>query len=529
MKVANIIFKHKVKNLTEMSDSTDSSSDPGPVTVAKKRKTSKVKSENPSNVAKSDNLNKKIQELEAKVTKLIILNNNLSIENDKLKKNQSALSIDNDKAKVKLASKSTTKQKESKEKLQQQNRFSALDIEEDMETISDSINNGEVLPQSPKKTVKQVSINFDILKKIKEDNIKKRQALKFKPSANNLSINDNTSDNKTNSTTKEKMPPFVVFNQNAKDTVLLIKTKLNINNFSIKNSGINKIMVNTTNLDDYKKVKNILTEANSEFYTYTPKSLKMKSLVLKGLNNDELTDDIKRYIEEADSSIEIDGVSQLQTAKSRLTGKKLPIFVIRLKTYQNVKTVKNIKYINHQKVSWEDLINSDKIIQCKMCQRFGHTASNCHLGYRCVKCSEDHSPGNCRIIKGKEGHEAFCVLCEKSGHPASYRGCPKYKELMTKLKTKISAKRPANQMSGPRPEYSNFIKKNTSFAETLKNNLNNKPSVTPENPIPSNEINNNSTLQILLVEFRSLKQKIEENSQKTNFLMDFISSLNHDD
>lgn len=74
------------------------------------------------------------------------------------------------------------------------------------------------------------------------------------------------------------------------------------------------------------------------------------------------------------------------------------------------------------------------ITQCYRCQGYGHTALNCNLQFRCVKCSEEHQTGECKLKAGETERETlFCVQCGANGHPASYRGCPKYKELMQRL------------------------------------------------------------------------------------------------
>lgn len=68
---------------------------------------------------------------------------------------------------------------------------------------------------------------------------------------------------------------------------------------------------------------------------------------------------------------------------------------------------------------------------CSRCQRVGHSSSNCHLDFRCVKCAENHEPGNCAIKKEIkiDKTQIYCVRCKMYGHPATYKGCIKYKEI----------------------------------------------------------------------------------------------------
>jgi hypothetical protein len=62
-------------------------------------------------------------------------------------------------------------------------------------------------------------------------------------------------------------------------------------------------------------------------------------------------------------------------------------------------------------------------LQCKRCQRFGHTQRNCGYAPRCVACSDVHSSGKCVTPKQQ------LKYCSCGGnHTANYRGCSKWKE-----------------------------------------------------------------------------------------------------
>lgn len=78
--------------------------------------------------------------------------------------------------------------------------------------------------------------------------------------------------------------------------------------------------------------------------------------------------------------------------------------------------------------------------------------SNCFMEPKCVKCDKSHEIGKCDIPKDgiKERENIFCVLCNKYGHPASYKGCEKYKELQRRIKARrldMSQKQPQNAMN----------------------------------------------------------------------------------
>ena len=97
-----------------------------------------------------------------------------------------------------------------------------------------------------------------------------------------------------------------------------------------------------------------------------------------------------------------------------------------------------------------------EIVQCKRCQRYGHTQKYCNRVYYCVKCSEPHPTAQCNKLTEIP---AKCVHCE-GNHPASYRECPVYKELYNKRfpKPKIIA-----TTNHPRNAH-NYTTSSTSYA-----------------------------------------------------------------
>jgi hypothetical protein len=80
-------------------------------------------------------------------------------------------------------------------------------------------------------------------------------------------------------------PPINIILQDSKDTVALIQDTLKIWNFHIKRIHAGKHVLYLQNLNDYNKAKDILITTDTAFYTYTPKSQKQHTYLLKGLDN----------------------------------------------------------------------------------------------------------------------------------------------------------------------------------------------------------------------------------------------------
>uniref|UniRef100_A0ABD2XDF9 Transposable element P transposase-like GTP-binding insertion domain-containing protein n=1 Tax=Trichogramma kaykai TaxID=54128 RepID=A0ABD2XDF9_9HYME len=89
-------------------------------------------------------------------------------------------------------------------------------------------------------------------------------------------------------------------------------------------------------------------------------------------------------------------------------------FLLQLTPDSNLRALFNTKYIAHQVIKWETLKKSEPP-QCRRCQRIDHVAANCHMKYRCVKCTKDRGPGQCKVNSDNK-EDLQCILCGKTGH-----------------------------------------------------------------------------------------------------------------
>ena len=309
---------------------------------------------------------------------------------------------------------------------------------------------------------------------------------------NNSSVNTTKTTSHTNLTTemgqKEKIPPIVVYKMNVKDIITKLNLQFGKNNFNIKKINQNVSHIITTNTDNFIKAMKIIKEAKNNFYTYTPSSLKQHSIILKGIDSSFSEEDIR-------GEFQILQVSQYITKFSKYFPKKKNnnsppnsdseryFWLLQLAPNTNLSIFNKIKYMLHQTVKFEKF-RRQETIQCKNCQRYGHAASNCGMQYRCVKCAENHGPGNCTKIDRTV--DAFCVNCNSNGHPANYRKCPKYSELMDRkklLQQKLEQQRVAKGQM-----YSHYLKPNVSYAKVATNvpSLNIQP-ITNKKPDENNQ------------------------------------------
>lgn len=296
-----------------------------------------------------------------------------------------------------------------------------------------------------KRVVKE--INKELIEKLRNLNETKKNAqiVTNNTRSERVEINKENTQNEYEVNNKkkggnEKLPPINIYNQNIPDIVKAIKEHLEINDFSLKKINKNKYAIYAFSILNYSKIKEMLGDIKCPYYTFTPRNEKVKTILLKGLDSvDEPTEIFKILEEQNTEDMKFLGVKRFVTKHSKANNYNTAIFVVQVTQNTKMNNVYNIKSIDNRIIKWEHLIKSNGITQCVQCQRYGHTASNCTLKHRCVKCGGDHGPGpnKCPIIGETNSKEKlYCIMCKQYGHPASYKGCSRYKELIENLHKK---------------------------------------------------------------------------------------------
>ena len=193
----------------------------------------------------------------------------------------------------------------------------------------------------------------------------------------------------------------------------------------------------------------------------------------------------------------------------------LPLWFVDLEPKDNNKAIYDLRYLQQTKVLVEAPKPRRELIQCKRCQRFGHTRTYCTLPYSCVKCGGAHDNRDCP--KNREAKPS-CALCGEE-HTANYKGCGKYKERLKAVSSKYSSRNrpPAEhqQWNGNKQvQAGTFKDQGKSYADAVINNQHDQRSSTNQNvtTIASNielmlekSIHQNAQLMTLLT---SLMEKV---------------------
>ena len=232
------------------------------------------------------------------------------------------------------------------------------------------------------------------------------------------------------STSKTQAKPVFVQASLKEVRKIISQTKLQVIP-AFKISSPNSTQVFFTNIEDKASMIQGLKSQAVQFHTFSEKSERPKSFVLKGFY-EAPTNEVLRLLQKV----------KIPAVKVTILVKK-PEFTFYLVHFQDESV--NINVLNHNFrnidniiVKWENIKKANKRpTQCFNCQRWGHSSQNCGYKFRCVKCTEVHAPGQCKRTS-REG-DAKCINCS-GNHAASYRLCPSfvsYAKRIENSKTKV--------------------------------------------------------------------------------------------
>lgn len=317
---------------------------------------------------------------------------------------------------------------------------------------------------------------------------------------------------------KDRPPPIVIKQQEPKDTISLVQEELKIKDFHVKQIHVSKHILYLQNVEDHKKTIHMLKQVNAIFYTYTIKSEKPQTLLLKGLSGGYSEEEVLEELKKLQiPRVEFLKVARFKTRSSDARGSALPIFAIQMSPGSDVANMRKINRLLHQVIRWEKIIKNGPS-QCHNCQEIGHTSINCHMQYRCVKCSEEHGPNGCKIKKGEliEREKLYCVNCQKFGHPASFKECPFIKRLKAKLQEKIISKR---ESANKKLFFINKkVNPNFSYAQATSAPEEFRQTEAPAHSYSSIE----SMLKTIMNKIENLERNMKENKERIDTIFDIF-------
>ncbi|KAI4496947.1 hypothetical protein M0802_007895 [Mischocyttarus mexicanus] len=167
-------------------------------------------------------------------------------------------------------------------------------------------------------------------------------------------------------------------------------------------------------MEYYEKAISDLKTESIQYFTYTPRHLRGKTLVLKGIRGGFDKIDVK----EAISELNLEGVDIAKVSKlifNRATPDKYH-FIVLPKHNSLTAPLWKCKALFNQRCRW-DRLKRPPIFQCQNCLRVGHASANCNHKPVCPKCTGEHTVNSCLLNDNPDRSNKYrCTNCDELGH-----------------------------------------------------------------------------------------------------------------
>lgn len=299
-----------------------------------------------------------------------------------------------------------------------------------------------------------------------------------------------------------KVPPVDIWTEKRAEIQRQIQDTLPINSCLFSRVNNAKFRVFPSDASTRSNLIEFLKQNNIEYNTYTPNNEKMINVLIKGLEHIDDGDVIRDAL--AAKGFEPLKVTQHITGYMRKNHMKSNLWHIILQPNTDTTELFKIKAIDNAIIKF-DFLRKPKVIQCRRCQRFNHSASNCSLPYRCVKCTDNHEPGQCKSETKKNKFKPKCVNCQGNHTANDAANCAVFKRAIEVRANK--QKSPTNKNSTKPTNKQSSIRTSQSYAERVKSNSQQNKTSSSTNINIDQFINNQNKM---LSDFMSTMQKMQQ-------------------
>lgn len=315
----------------------------------------------------------------------------------------------------------------------------------------------------------------------------------------------------------EKPPPIYLREKSSPELIKLLKECVGNDFFIVpmKKGLIEETKIQLRKIENFRMFRDTLDAHNKHYYTYQLKSARGLSVVIKGLESDTNTDEIKEDLEHQGFKVKnIMNIFNKNKAPQ-------PMFKVELEVEGSKTEAKNhpiykLRYVLYRKISVEEPHKRKSVLQCFKCQEYGHTKGYCKLQDVCVICGALHNSANCTLEKNSE--QKKCNNCG-GNHTANYKGCQVYKIYQEKLqfrqrKDQISINRTFKIDEAK-------LRPGVSFAECVQGS---KQSSLKNNEVPSPLVNDQiNELTRMMCEFmKSMERNMSQMLENMNMMMQLM-------
>lgn len=225
----------------------------------------------------------------------------------------------------------------------------------------------------------------------------------------------------------EKTPP--VFIHNAHNHTLLVgdlkkfmKSKFSTKQYQNKKKDpINNriiiestVRVQPTTIEDFRNLVKFCKEEHLDFHSFRDPTNRPLTVIIRGIptcySDSEVLDELHRL------NYPVQKINRIYKFHS-------PTILCAVELLNNdiAKTIYKLNNLFNAIVKVEEKRKSAFPVQCKNCQRYGHSKNNCGRESRCVRCLGNHHYESCPLPINAPPR---CINCQ-GWHRASFKQCPK--------------------------------------------------------------------------------------------------------
>ena len=329
---------------------------------------------------------------------------------------------------------------------------SKYDSDVDLNTDTSDVENGNENTNEEKGTHKDLKHGWQHVKKRKRIHQNTEPCTRINPETStqnrytpllNRQENEESPQISTHSDTPNTSRPPPIFVYGVKNFKAMLDDLANVaepatyRTTALANDTV-KLSANT--IDTYRNLVKHMKEENIVHHTYEVKAERAYRIVIRHLHHSVPLDDIKEELQKEGHM-----VRNIMNIKHKQTKDHLSLFFVDLEPQANNKEIFNLQFLGNSKITIEAPHKSRNVVQCQRCQAYGHSKTYCTKPYQCVKCGGQHDSKDCT----KPRHNpAKCALCGED-HPANYKGCSVYKNLVTTRNNQTRINNPYQQHSVP--------------------------------------------------------------------------------
>lgn len=233
---------------------------------------------------------------------------------------------------------------------------------------------------------------------------------------------NNTTSSESLEVKKTRPPPIhLSVDVNYIELQRFLTTLVGVNGFSCASTR-QGVTIYPTAPENYRAIVKAFRAKHAAFHTYQLPEDKAYRAVIRGLHSSIAPEDITKELQERGFT-----VRNVTNVISR-DKVNLPLFFVDLEPNKINPKIFDLTSMLHSRITVEEPRQSRQLVQCKNCQRYGHSKNYCGLPPRCVRCGGPHGSATC--TKSRDA-PATCALCGGM-HPGNYRGCTIHRELQNR-------------------------------------------------------------------------------------------------